>query len=398
MRRINADHHHQVPAPGRGRHADAGHPQEGLHRGRPADELPAQPRLGHLGVHRAAPLRHRQLFRRGPAPEHPCPAGADHLVRGQVQEGHRGHHPDRGRDAGRRAADRHLQHLHRVHREPLGPGVRRRTDHLLTTMPRPSPVPVDLAALINVLQQRSTVLNLVGRNDEALAGIERALRLARAGGAAELEANCLAQSGEVCSFVNQYDLMLERTEAALAAYRLLGDRKGESLALNNIACVHDIRGDYARSLEYHRKALAIREQIGDLLGQATSLNNIGFINDMLGNRQEALSHHLRSLELNRRIGDRGGEACSLHNIGFLHKSAGDYPAALEHLAMSLEIATRIGDRQGQAYNLENLAAAYADLGDQRQSLRSLERAAAVREEIGDADYVAVDRCAIGRAL
>jgi predicted ATPase/class 3 adenylate cyclase len=237
--------------------------------------------------------------------------------------------------------------------------------------------------LMAAIKEKVDILYLVGENEEALAGNNKGLAMAKKIGHKKFEADFHLQVSDIYGATSAHDQMLSSAEKALAIYREINDQKGQSESLNNIGVVYDNIGNHEKAFEYYNEALKNQESIGDLQGAAVSLNNIGYVYNKLCNYDQAFEYYGRSLKIQEDIKDRKGAAITLDNIGGVHSLLGGYAQALDYHKKSLNIKMEIGDRWGEAVSYNNIGYINGLLGNNSEALDDHLKSLKIKEEIGD---------------
>jgi len=237
--------------------------------------------------------------------------------------------------------------------------------------------------LMTAIKEKVDLLHLVGENEQALAGNNKGLAMAKKTGRKKYEADFFLQVSDIYGTTSAHDQMLVSAEKALAIYGELNDRKGQSESLNNIGVVYDNIGNHEKAFEYYNEALKNQESIGDLRGAAVSLNNIGYVYNKLCDYEKAFEFYGRALKIQEDIKDRKGAAITLDNIGGVHSLLGGYAQALDHHKKSLNIKTEIGDRWGEAVSYNNIGYINGLLGNNPEALDDHLKSLKIKEEIGD---------------
>ena len=238
-------------------------------------------------------------------------------------------------------------------------------------------------------EQRASVYNnlgvicrMLGRMEQALDYLERALSIYRESGNRSGEARTLNDLGRVYSELGNRDRARSDYESALRIYQEQGDRQGEGSALNNLGWVFVVLGQDKRAREHYEQALAIYREMGDRLGEAATLNNLGRVYEDLGQREEARRHYEQALKIFREERDRKGEAWSLNNLGKTYRKLGQFEQALEYLHQALTIRREV-DRKGEGRTLKNLGVVYEERDEKQKALEYYKQALTIAREIRD---------------
>ncbi len=278
--------------------------------------------------------------------------------------------------------------------------------------------------LFQALHGRADVLNLIGKNEEALKdthlAINKSIKLCDDGNTAK----GLHQASTIYSKLSEFRKMRTYAEKALRIYSAINDNKGKSEVisyigeyylmigkfdkareyysrslklisknnqsaeyanqLNNLAIFYsDHIGDYTKAIKIQKEVLVIAKKKGYRQLEGASLNNMGSIYHRQGDLKKALEYNHKSINIIESIGDKEGIATILNNIGVLNFFAGDHEEAVEIFNKSLKIREQIGDLRGVSICLNNIGFIYEDKKEFEKSFAAYTKALHLREKIGD---------------
>ncbi len=242
---------------------------------------------------------------------------------------------------------------------------------------------VDAESHLTALHHLGDVLQVLGRNDEALKTFRQMLTIAyrldmRArGGAAH------GRIGRLFRDTGRLDEASQHLNAALALFEEAADERGVASTVDDIGKLHWLRGDYVRALEFTQRALQMRRRIGDRRSIALSLNNMGLVYQDSGHFAQALDAFEQALTIRREIGDLVGVAISLNNLGTVAQDQRNDQQALTLFKEAHEVAKETGDRNRIALVLTNLGETLNRLGDSAQAIQYLKQAEELGDELGD---------------
>lgn len=229
----------------------------------------------------------------------------------------------------------------------------------------------DAVAQLEGLHNLGSVLDLVGRTDEAQKQFSLMLRRSwlfdhkAKGGAAH------SRLGRIHRRLGEYDQAMAHLRAANELFGRAEDRRGIASALDDIGQVHWLRGAYGQALEFHRQALSIRRALGDRRSIALCLANIGRVHHSSGAFKAATRQFREALELRRQIGDLSGVVASLCDLGAVHVADGSYEMALEMFSEAKAIAEDIGDKLALTHVLACLGECLAAVGRGPEAVEQL---------------------------
>jgi tetratricopeptide (TPR) repeat protein len=199
---------------------------------------------------------------------------------------------------------------------------------------RPSAYDASLA-----LQAIGIVLRDRGDLPEAIAELRKGVRLARASGRPEREADVQATLGVALAWAGRSRQGLAVLDQALAAAH--GDLAGQVLmrrasSLWDLGRFHEAHQDLSRALRYFRRA-------GDTLWEARSLSWRAFVFLGLGLPGPAAVDFARAEELFAANGQDLEYAYARHNLGLVALARGDLPLALSYLDEAVRRYQALGE-------------------------------------------------------
>lgn len=241
----------------------------------------------------------------------------------------------------------------------------------------------DVVRRIDAEHNYGDVLQLLGRNEDALAAFHRMLALAyrldhkSKGGAAH------NRIGRVYRAVGQLEEAMRHLGTGHALFDAAGDARGVGASLDDVGKVHWMRGAYEAAESFMRRSLDLRREVGDPRSIALSLNNLGLVYQDSGRFNEALEAFDEALEIRRDIDDLPGMAQTLNNLGTIHQDNEDHERASELWGEALEYARRVGDRMREAVILTNLGESNYRQGKPEEAIAVLSEAERISATLGD---------------
>ena len=222
------------------------------------------------------------------------------------------------------------------------------------------------------------------QNDENLAKVQHALRIAEDHGDDARKADLRENVGDVY-------LKADNTEQALVYFqKIRNSAKWHSFRTTDkariwhkMALAHDGRGDLEPALRLAMQAERALDREGDspLLGKIYSL--AGRLNRKLGNHRDALAYSLRALYLLRNSPENREIADVQLTTGSIFLRQGNFDEAVRYFQDSLSTSRRIDDEQGKARANNNLGVAYKNLCQWDNATRSLNRAIKIDHHFGN---------------
>jgi tetratricopeptide (TPR) repeat protein len=241
----------------------------------------------------------------------------------------------------------------------------------------------DVVRRLEAHHHHGDVLQLAGRNEEAIASFRKMLEIAwhldlkAKGGAAH------NRIGRVYRAIGHLEEAMRHLGTGHALFDAANDARGVASSLDDIGKVHWMRGAYEPAERFMKRALEIRRELGDPRGIALSLNNLGLVYQDSGRFDEAQSAFQEALLIRREIGDRLGMAQTLNNIATIYQDCGDHARATELWREALEYATAVGDRMRQAVILTNLGESAYRQQKPEEAIEILRKAEAISSTLGD---------------
>lgn len=241
----------------------------------------------------------------------------------------------------------------------------------------------DLVRRIDALHNYGDVLQLLGRNEEAIDAFRGMLLLAyrldlkSKGGAAH------NRIGRVYRAIGNLEEAMRHLGTGHALFDGAGDARGVASSLDDVGKVHWMRGAYDAAERFMQRSLEIRREIGDRRSIALSLNNLGLVYQDSGRFDEALSSFGEALSIRREIGDAAGMAQTLNNLGTIHQDNGNHAQAAALWDEALDYARRVGDRMREAVILVNLGESSYRQSQPEEAIAILSKAEEISATLGD---------------
>jgi tetratricopeptide (TPR) repeat protein len=254
------------------------------------------------------------------------------------------------------------------------------------------------ARRVEILFEKATRLDRLGRWAQQLAVLEEAVDLARSVEDAELRSRAHRAMGWCLLCQGRYDEAREECTIALDLCRESGDRQGEAMATGNLGLILWSVARYEEAREHFERHLEISRAIGDRLTEAKGSGNLGLVFRDLGRDDESRKCAERHLAISREIGYRQGEANATGNLGVYLWNQGRHEEAREHYERQLAIVREIGDRRGEATSSGNLGLLLEDRGRFAEALERYEHHLAITHETGDLRNEAIAQVNLGGLL
>ena len=188
--------------------------------------------------------------------------------------------------------------------------------------------------------------------------------------------------GNFCDSQSRYPEAIAYLEKSLKIAREIGNLYGEADSFHNLGSVYNTLGEYQQAIDFHQQSLAIKREIGDRDGEGGNLCNLGNAYYGLGQYQRAIEFYQQAVEVQREVGNREFESNSLIGLGNAYANLGQYQRAIAFHQQSLEIKREIGDHHGEATSLFNLARTLAKRDRAWEALQHYQQATQIYQSLG----------------
>jgi len=239
------------------------------------------------------------------------------------------------------------------------------------------------AQRLDALQHFGEVLQLAGRNSEALSTFEEMRAQAyqldlkgRAGIAHE-------RIGRVRRDLGHLSRAMQHLDTANALCEAAGDAHGAATTLDAMAMIHSLRGNADAAEHMIKEALDTLERLGDKAAVARCHHNLGIVYRNSLRLDAALDSFRRALSLRHDLEDAQGVAESLTLMGVVQDHLGNGDQAVTLWREALATAEGRGDRVRQAVVLTCLGGSAYRSGDAKQAVKLLEQADTLGRSLGD---------------
>jgi tetratricopeptide (TPR) repeat protein len=185
------------------------------------------------------------------------------------------------------------------------------------------PDPTEAALVSLALSARSRVRH-VDRPKETLAGLERAVLLARAAGDQLAEGRALGGMGALTSYEWDSRVAREHLERAISLQRASGDISAEARTMTNLGTLVQNQGRPAEAREFLVRAVECAREAGDPTQVAHCLAAVASVEHGLGRTEAALR---KFDEASAICSELGIVPCFLPNAGFAAQELGRWQEA-----------------------------------------------------------------------
>jgi DNA-binding SARP family transcriptional activator/tetratricopeptide (TPR) repeat protein len=197
------------------------------------------------------------------------------------------------------------------------------------------------------------------------------------------QARVHCELGTVLTKLGRYDDTLGHLSRALDMFRQLGDGAGEAHVHLGLAHMFDCQGAAAEAVRHAERALELHQAAGQPGSQAMALNATGFYASRAGDHQRALSCCQQAFDLYREMGSRPGQAGTLDSLGFIHDQLGRHSQAVAFYERSLSMVRRLADLDAEASVLTHIGDSYRADGNPAKAREAWQRALAILDDIRD---------------
>jgi len=186
----------------------------------------------------------------------------------------------------------------------------------------------DLAGVAETLRSLASYQSgFTGRNDEALALIERSLAVARKLPSKPAEAQALAIRGDILCGLGRFDEAQADYEQALAIQTENGDEAVQATLRQALGQVEVVRGHSAAAIARFQEAVAQARASGAQSQLANALDSLAWQLSIEGRAEEARAAAEEARAIYEQSADEWGLANVYNTLGSLETSLADYRAA-----------------------------------------------------------------------
>jgi tetratricopeptide (TPR) repeat protein len=211
----------------------------------------------------------------------------------------------------------------------------------------------------------------LGRSDEGLRWLDKALDQARKQDEQAVERHALNARGAVALVSGRLDEAADYFTQALMAASRDGDLATTGRCSNNLGIISNLRGRYAEAIGSWEIAVAAFERAGLGQGVAECHHNLGLTYREQGALDRALTEADRAIAEAEAAGDRTLRALALRGRAEIRVVSGELEAARQDLAQVREIRGRLPNPISEAEDLRVTALVLAAEGDPAAAERAL---------------------------
>lgn len=212
---------------------------------------------------------------------------------------------------------------------------------------------------------------------------QKAVKAARRIGDLSGEAWLLSQLSSPHARLGRFDDALECLQRALHIRMETGDRRAEGSTLNNIGAVYGDTGRFEDSIRCFQDALDLAVETGDQRSESIALLNLGEAHQKLGQHDKAAFYFQQALRIARETGEARVEGSALSSLSETFGTLGRPAACRDHLRQALAAWQRAGDRKNEAETHLKLGDRLSGIGEARLAHEHWRAAQAIFQEFGD---------------
>ncbi len=233
----------------------------------------------------------------------------------------------------------------------------------------------DFEELALLLIRRSTGKGFLGKYQEALNDVEKALSLVRDDDTKrEIFAEALHLKGLGYYRLGDLGGAIQYLTESLKIFKTLDNPSNEALTHSDIGLVYMDTADYSKALEHLGQARDYWNRQGNIAREVTVLNNIGVLYHREGKYDQASKNLNEALILARNIGNERIEAYALASIGDLYAELDAYAAAGDAFNLARKISIQINNQRLLIYSLLAGASVHWKNGDRDVAYELLKEA------------------------
>jgi len=218
---------------------------------------------------------------------------------------------------------------------------------------------------------------------EWVAAGQTAVKAAQRAGDLRGEASLLNQLGHPYMALGRFDEALDCMHRALRIRTEIGDRWAQGSTLNNIGAIYGELGRIDDSIRYYRNGLDLAVETGDQRLESIALLNIGEAHRKRAQHDKAAVCYRQALLIARKTDDALTEGKALSYLSDTLLSLGQPTASRHHLMQALTAWQRAGDRKNIADTHGKLGDLLSAIGQDRAAHEHWREAQAIFEEMGD---------------
>lgn len=225
-----------------------------------------------------------------------------------------------------------------------------------------------------VKDRLAAIMSLTGRNDEARAHMEAAVRIAREQDDTLAEGRFTHNLGWVLMRMGKAQEALACHEQSLKIARAEDDIGLELMSMGSSALELNLVGRSEEAVQTMQKVLLLARKHGRTALEASNLTTLCRIYHEQGHTRDALKAAVASRDLAREIGARHTEAVAESNIAAMRLELGEEAGALEAMERSYAMLTALNDSRAALSTLGNMGVTHAKTWERTRNQRDFQKA------------------------
>jgi len=232
---------------------------------------------------------------------------------------------------------------------------------------------------IEVYGARGGIFKVIGRYDQALSDINKALELTLRSGDLEQAADYFHLLNWIYN-IKEKDGLIYAKECMETARRLK-NKKALAIGLLDMGYGYRFLMKWKRSLHYFRRSINILKRIKEKKYMIDALSGMGDTWLNLGRYKDALLFYRRALKIAERLNHKSQVALTLHKIAGIYFDKRELRKAISYTQSALKIFQEIGDKYQVCTTIHNLAVIYLELDENKEALDYFQRGLKLAYEI-----------------
>ncbi|MCC6724836.1 MAG: tetratricopeptide repeat protein [Saprospiraceae bacterium] len=245
------------------------------------------------------------------------------------------------------------------------------------------------------LLKKSSILELIGRWEEAEALARQALESAQAVKQNKLMGRANDALGHLLMLKGRYDEAHDYLEAAAADFGSSHDDRGTSKVYGHLGTLYFRKGKYEDAKLYFIKSIQIAQRYTHTSSLAQIVATLGLTYMNLGKYDDGIRWQQSQFETCQEVNDRQGMATLLTNMGIVHFEKGEYNEALDCYQRGLALAEELGNKQLISIAIGCVGTVWQRKGRFDLAEAHFERDLALTEELGDKQGICIALGLIG---
>ncbi|MBK9015160.1 MAG: tetratricopeptide repeat protein [Saprospiraceae bacterium] len=233
------------------------------------------------------------------------------------------------------------------------------------------------------LLKKSSILELVGRWEEAEALAREALEVAQIVDDGKVLGRANDALGHLLMLKGRYEEADGYLETAAAFFGSSHDDRGTSKVYGHLGTLYFRQGKYEDAKLYFIRSIQLAQLYKHTSSLAQIVATLGLTYMNLGKYDDGIRWQQSQLEACQKVNDRQGMATLLTNMGIVHFEKGEYDQALDCYQRGLDLAEELGNKQLTSIAIGCIGSVWQRKGRFDLAQQHFERDLALTEELGD---------------